>query len=40
LGRLLNPFEGPTFDPLISKGLGARVLWAGAEPRRAQPSNP
>jgi hypothetical protein len=24
--RLLNPFEGPAFEPLISKGLGARVL--------------
>ena len=28
-GRLLNPAEGPTFEPLISKGLGARVLWGG-----------
>jgi hypothetical protein len=26
LGRLSNPFEGPAFEPLISKGLGARVL--------------
>jgi hypothetical protein len=26
-GRLSNPSEGPAFDPLISKGLGARVLW-------------
>jgi hypothetical protein len=25
-GRLSNPSEGPAFDPLISKGLGARVL--------------
>jgi hypothetical protein len=29
LGRLSNPSEGPTFEPLISKGLGARVLWGG-----------
>jgi hypothetical protein len=29
LGRLLNPSEGPAFEPLISKGLGARVLWGG-----------
>jgi hypothetical protein len=28
-GRLSNPFEGPAFEPLISKGLGARVLWGG-----------
>ena len=40
LGQLLNPSKGPAFEPLISKGLGARVLWAVAEPRRAQPSNP
>jgi hypothetical protein len=26
LGRLSNPSEGPAFEPLISKGLGARVL--------------
>jgi hypothetical protein len=26
LGRLSNPSEGSAFDPLISKGLGARVL--------------
>jgi hypothetical protein len=24
--RLLNPFEGPAFEPLISRGLGARFL--------------
>jgi hypothetical protein len=29
LGRLSNPSEGPAFEPLISKGLGARVLWGG-----------
>jgi hypothetical protein len=29
LGKLSNPFEGPAFEPLISKGLGARVLWGG-----------
>jgi hypothetical protein len=28
-GRLSNPSEGPAFEPLISKGLGARVLWGG-----------
>jgi hypothetical protein len=28
-GRLSNPSEGPAFDPLIIKGLGARVLWGG-----------
>jgi hypothetical protein len=26
LGRLLNPSEGPAFEPLISSGRGARVL--------------
>jgi hypothetical protein len=26
---LSNPSEGPAFEPLISKGLGARVLWGG-----------
>jgi hypothetical protein len=43
-GRLSNPSEGPAFEPLISKGLGARVLWGGCrtpegatfEPRRAR----
>jgi hypothetical protein len=25
-GALSNPSEGPAFEPLISKGLGARVL--------------
>jgi hypothetical protein len=29
LGQLSNPSEGPAFEPLISKGLGARVLWGG-----------
>jgi hypothetical protein len=29
LGRLSNPSEGPAFEPLISKGHGARVLWGG-----------
>jgi hypothetical protein len=27
LGRLSNPIERPTFEPLISNGRGARVLW-------------
>jgi hypothetical protein len=27
LGRLSNPSEGPAFEPLISNGSGARVLW-------------
>jgi hypothetical protein len=27
LGRLSNPSEGPAFEPLISNGLGARVVW-------------
>jgi hypothetical protein len=26
-GQLSNPSEGPAFEPLISNGLGARVLW-------------
>jgi hypothetical protein len=26
LGRLSDPIEGPTFEPLISNGHGARVL--------------
>jgi hypothetical protein len=29
LGRLSNPSEGPAFETLISKGLGAQVLWGG-----------
>jgi hypothetical protein len=29
LGRLSNPYEGLAFEPLINKGLGARVLWGG-----------
>jgi hypothetical protein len=29
LGRLSNPSEGPAFEPLISNGLEARVLWGG-----------
>jgi hypothetical protein len=29
VGWLSNPFEGPTFEPLISNGLEARVLWGG-----------
>jgi hypothetical protein len=29
LGRLSNLSEGPAFEPLISKGLEARVLWGG-----------
>jgi hypothetical protein len=41
LGRLSNPFEGPAFEPLISNGRGARVLWGGCRPLpRGQPSNP
>jgi hypothetical protein len=28
-GRLSNPSEGPAFVPLISRGLGAQVLWGG-----------
>jgi hypothetical protein len=39
-GRLSNPFEGPAFDPLISKGSEPECSGAVAEPRRAQPSNP
>jgi hypothetical protein len=26
LGRLSNPAEGPTYEPLIGKGFGAHVL--------------
>ena len=29
LGRLSNPSEGPAYEPLISSGHGARVLWGG-----------
>jgi hypothetical protein len=29
LGLLSNPSEGPAFEPLISSGRGARVLWGG-----------
>jgi hypothetical protein len=28
-GPLSNPSEGPAFEPLISKGLRAQVLWGG-----------
>jgi hypothetical protein len=28
-GTAVEPFRGPAFEPLISKGLGARVLWGG-----------
>jgi hypothetical protein len=31
LGRLSTPSEGPAFEPLISKGLGARVLLGGCQ---------
>jgi hypothetical protein len=30
--RLSNPSEGPAFEPLISNGLGARVLWRLSNP--------
>jgi hypothetical protein len=41
LGRLSNPSEGPAFEPLISSGRGARVLWGDCRTLpRGQPSNP
>jgi hypothetical protein len=41
LGRLSNPFEGPAFEPLISNGRGARMLWGDCRTLpRGQPSNP
>jgi hypothetical protein len=41
LGRLSNPSEGLAFEPLISSGRGARVLWGGCQTlSRGQPSNP
>jgi hypothetical protein len=41
LGRLSNPFEEPAYEPLISSGRGARVLWGGCRTlSRGQPSNP
>jgi hypothetical protein len=41
LGRLSNPSEGPTFEPLISSGREARVLWGDYRTlSRGQPSNP
>jgi hypothetical protein len=39
-GAAVEPFRGAAFKPLISKGLGARVLWGGYRTHRAQPSNP
>jgi hypothetical protein len=33
-GRLSNPSEWPAFEPLISSGSGARVLWVAVEPFR------
>jgi hypothetical protein len=41
LGRLSNPSKGPAFEPLISSGRGAQVLWGGCRTlTRGQPSNP
>jgi hypothetical protein len=41
LGRLSNPSEGPAFEPLISRGRGAQVLWDSCRTLpRGQPSNP
>jgi hypothetical protein len=41
LGRLSNPSEGPAYEPLISSGHGARVLWGGCRTLpRGQHSNP
>jgi hypothetical protein len=41
LGRLSNLSEGPTYEPLISSGHGARALWGGCRTLlRGQPSNP
>jgi hypothetical protein len=41
LGRLSNPSEGPAYEPLISTGHGARVLWGGCRTLpRGQPLNP
>jgi hypothetical protein len=41
LGWLSNPSEGPTFEPLISSGREARVLWGDYRTLlRGQPSNP
>jgi hypothetical protein len=41
LGRLSNPSEGPAFEPLISNGHRARVLWGGCRTLpRGQPLNP
>jgi hypothetical protein len=41
LGRLSNPFEGPTYEPLIISGHGARALWGDCRTLpRGQPSNP
>jgi hypothetical protein len=41
LGRLSNRSEGPAFEPLISNGRGARVLWGGCRTLpRGQPSTP
>jgi hypothetical protein len=41
LGRLSNPSEGPAFEPLISSGSRARVLWGDCRTLpRGQPSNP
>jgi hypothetical protein len=41
LGRLSNPIEGPAFEPLISNGRRAQVLWGGCRTLpRGQPSNP
>jgi hypothetical protein len=41
MGRLSNPSEGPAFEPLISNGPEAQVLWGGYRTLpRGQPSNP
>jgi hypothetical protein len=41
LGQLSNPSEGLAFEPLISSGREARVLWGDCRTLpKGQPSNP
>jgi hypothetical protein len=39
-GAAVEPFRGPAFEPLISKGLGARVFWGGCRTPRGATFEP
>jgi hypothetical protein len=39
-GAAVEPFRGPAFEPLISKGLGALVFWGGCRTPRGATFEP